>query len=187
MYFFSNRPCHSVNYIITEDVSSMREGGVSVQRVELTGRQVALLSEMNYRRFFDSWCRLCGKYRLCQVNFEKASIFGQRQSAWPFWEQLQFLLFHLFCVQFPFSLFLSFFLALFLSLFFVHFLLSFLYFLSFLHSHLSCLCLLLLTYKCVTVASANRHNSCLSTHSTVRTAFLLLLEYLYKFIGGCLY
>lgn len=85
------------------------------------------------------------------------------------------------------SPFLSFFLALFLSLFFVHFLLSFLYFLSFLHSHLSCLCLLLLTYKCVTVASANRHNSCLSTHSTVRTAFLLLLEYLYKFIGGCLY
>lgn len=161
----------------------MREGGVSVQRVELTGRQVALLSEMNYRRFFDSWCRLCGKYRLCQVNFEKASIFGQRQSAWPFWEQLQFSLFHLFCVQFPFSLFLSCFVSFFVFRSFP----PFFSLLSFLPSFTSLLSLLLLTYKCVTVASANRHNSCLSTHSTVRTAFLLLLEYLYKFIGGCLY
>lgn len=80
----------------------MREGGVSVERVALTGREVALLSGMNYRRFFDSWCRLCGKYRLCQVNFEKASIFGQRQSAWPFWEQPQFSLFHLFFLFFFF-------------------------------------------------------------------------------------
>lgn len=133
MYFFSNRPCHSVNYIITEDVSSMREGGVSVQRVKLTGRQVALLSEMNYRRFFDSWCRLCGKYRLCQVNFEKASIFGQRQSAWPFWEQLQFLLFHLFCVQFPFSLFLSCLLCFFLCFSFISSFLFFTFFPSFIH------------------------------------------------------
>lgn len=53
-------------------------------REERTGRNVAFLSEMNYRCVFDSWCWLCGKYRLCQVNFEKASIFGQRQSAWPF-------------------------------------------------------------------------------------------------------
>lgn len=91
----------------------MRESGLSVERVEHTGREVAMLSGMNYRHFFDSWCWLCGKYRLCQVNFEKASIFGQRQSGWPFWEQPQFSLFHLFFFVlpfFPFPFFLSFFL-----------------------------------------------------------------------------
>lgn len=56
---------------------------------------------MNSRCFFDSWCRLGGKYHLCQVNFEKASIFGQRQSAWPFWEQPLFSLNRL---VFPFQI-----------------------------------------------------------------------------------
>lgn len=69
-------------------------------REERTGRDRAFLSEMNYRRIFDSWCRLYGKYRLCQVNFEKASIFGQRQSAWPFWEQPQFSLLRLLLCSF---------------------------------------------------------------------------------------
>lgn len=69
---------------------------------------------MNYRRFFDSWCWLCGKYRLCQVNFEKASIFGQRQSTWPFWEQPQFSLFYLLFCSFFFFPFLS---TVFLSVF----------------------------------------------------------------------
>lgn len=138
--------------------------------------QGALLSGMNYRCFFDSWCRLCGKYRLCQVNFEKASIFGQRQSAWPFWEQPQFLLFHLFFV-------LSFSIS-FLSLFFS----PISYFLSSSPSASSPL-----SVCCGWHARpwqhrlANRDRHCLSTYPTDEAAFPFLLEYLYKFIGGCLY
>ena len=161
----------------------MREGGVSVENVEHTGRDVALLSGMNYRRFFDSWCRLCGKYRLCQVNFEKASIFGQRQSAWPFWEQPKFSLFHLFFCSLLFSPFLS---TVFLSF-------NFSFSLCFLSSPLLSSPLLSsprsvrLTCTSLTAASANRHCHCLSTHPTDEAAFPFLLEYLYKFIGGCLY
>ena len=118
----------------------MQEGGVSLEHAG--GGEVALLSGMNYRCVFDSWCRLCGKYRLCQVNFEKASIFGQRQSAWPFWEQPQFSLFHLFFL-FCLSFFLPFLPSVSFSLFCFRFLLSplfvqssivYIFFLSFLSS-----------------------------------------------------
>ena len=139
------------------------------RRVEHAGREVALLSGMNYRRFFDSWCRLCGKYRLCQVNFEKASIFGQRQSAWPFWEQPRFSLFHLFFLFFLFSPF--------------HFFLSSV----FLPVFLSSFCLARPTRTSLTAAPANRDRHCLSTQPTDEAAFPYLLEYLYKFIGGSLY
>lgn len=44
-----------------------------------------------------------------------------------------------------------------------------------------------LTCTSLTAASANRDRHCLSTHPTDEAAFPFLLEYLYKFIGGCLY
>lgn len=138
-------------------------------REEHTGRDFAFRSEMNYRLFLDSWCWLCGKYRLCQVNFEKASIFGQRQSAWPFWEQPVFTLLPPF-LFFPFSSFP--FSCLPLS---SH--------PSFVHRSLSSFC----SCTSLTAPSANRDRHCLSTHPTDEAAFPFLLEYLYKFIGGCLY
>lgn len=147
-------------------------------REERTGRNVAFLSEMNYRCVFDSWCWLCGKYRLCQVNFEKASIFGQRQSAWPFRNNPSF---HSFTSCFALFFFCFPFYFLFLSTVFLSF------HPSFTPCFLSCACSAEPTCTSLTAPSANGDRHCLSTPPTDEAAFLFRLEYLYKFIGGHLY
>lgn len=55
----------------------MREGGVSVQGEERSGREVALLSGMNYRRFFDSWCRLCGNIAFAKLILKRPAYLGR--------------------------------------------------------------------------------------------------------------
>lgn len=87
----------------------------------------------------------------------------------------------------------------FTSFFILSFSISFLYLFLFFLSHflssrlsftlcfLSSLCWSWLTCTSLTASSANRDRHCLSTYPTDEAAFPFLLEYLYKFIGGCLY
>lgn len=75
-----------------------------------------------------------------------------------------------------------------LSFLFLFFLLSFFFpILSFTLCFLSSFYSAGPTCTSLTAPSANRDCHCLSTHPTDEAAFPFLLEYLYKFIGGCLY
>ncbi len=163
----------------------MREGGVSVERVEHTGRLLCFqgwtidASLIHDAGFVENiaFAKLILK-RPAYLGRDNQPDLSENNPSFH-----SFTSFFFFVLSF-FAPFLSFFFP-FLTTVFLSFFLS--SHLSFTRCFLSSLCSVGLTCTSLTAASANRDRHCLSTHPTDEAAFPFLLEYLYKFIGGCLY